>query len=895
MKIFTITLLTTMIFAANIFAQENFICGETFTDPRDGQTYNTVHIDGQCWLKENLNIGEMINGTEEMIDNSIIEKYCYDDNTSNCDTYGGLYQWNEIMHYVTDTAIQGICPEGWYLPTDYEWKILEGTVDSQYPVGDPIWNNTSWRGFDAGLNLKSTSGWSSGNGNDLYGFTALPSGYRQTNGSFDYLIGYTHFWTSSEASSSSVWLRSLNVSNGVHRGDYPKGFGFSVRCLKDETIPQEKTVTTEANPLEGGTTSGDGSYLEGTVLTVYAYPNADWSFIDWTVDGVEVSVTAEFTFTLVDDIHLVANFEPIPQEYTVTLEVDPVEGGTVEGGGTFEENTEITVTATPNEGWQFVNWTDEGVEVFVDHEYTFIVVEDILLIANFVPFSIHFPFESGNPADPVWTIYLAAGTFDELDLQIMDEIAIFDGETIVGGFTLTEVLTPEYQFDNILIAWSTLYSGENGYIPGNAFSLKCWDASEGIEASNFDITFYDPYGDAYVGDVFPDGDGQYSIVGIDFVTTITQFYSLQDGYQFVSSRVIPEDQNMQNICNDILDNLDFVRNSAGYMLRKIGPMWVNGIGDWITTEGYLFRMNDIDVFEIEGFEIDPQTPISLTDGYQFISYLPENPLDAQVVFTDVLDNLDFVRNSTGYMLRKIGPMWVNGIGDLIPCEGYLVRMNAPDVLIYPESDMKYQGLANLESEYFKFDGGNPADPVYTIYPQGLDIGDEVAAYDGDVMIGAVKINSMDALDNELPIFSTITEGKGYKSGNQVKLKVWDNKLNKEVNVSFEYINPYGTAYTENYYPNTDGEYSIVKLTKINNNDLVNNINIFPNPANDVINIVSDVIMIKIELINMSGQSINTKIERLKTCKFDIKDLVPGVYFIKIHTDKNILVEKVTIN
>ena len=116
---------------------------------------------------------------------------------------------------------------------------------------------------------------------------------------------------------------------------------------------------------------------------------------------------------------------------------------------------------------------------------------------------------------------------------------------------------------------------------------------------------------------------------------MTQSYSLQLGYQFISSRVTPENQNMLNVCNEILDNLDFIRNSAGYNLRKIGPMWVNGIGDWITTEAYLFRMNEIDEFEIEGIEIDPQTPISLISGYQFISYLPDNPIDAQEALNDV--------------------------------------------------------------------------------------------------------------------------------------------------------------------------------------------------------------------------------------------------------------------
>jgi len=93
-----------------------------------------VMIGEQCWMAENLNIGEMIDGSQSMTENGIIEKYCYDNDPENCETYGGLYQWDEMMEYVTDTAVQGICPAGWHLHTDHEWKVLEGTVDSQYPV-----------------------------------------------------------------------------------------------------------------------------------------------------------------------------------------------------------------------------------------------------------------------------------------------------------------------------------------------------------------------------------------------------------------------------------------------------------------------------------------------------------------------------------------------------------------------------------------------------------------------------------------------------------------------------------------------------------------------------------------------------------------------------------------
>jgi hypothetical protein len=95
-----------------------------FTDTRDGKVYTTVYIGTQCWMKQNLNIGTRIAGAGNQTNNGTIEKYCYDDNESNCDYYGGLYQWNEMMQYTTTQGVKGICPKGWHLPTNNEWNVL---------------------------------------------------------------------------------------------------------------------------------------------------------------------------------------------------------------------------------------------------------------------------------------------------------------------------------------------------------------------------------------------------------------------------------------------------------------------------------------------------------------------------------------------------------------------------------------------------------------------------------------------------------------------------------------------------------------------------------------------------------------------------------------------------
>lgn len=213
----------------------------------EGQTYATVIIGEQCWMAENLNVGIAIIGSNEQTNNTLIEKYCYNNEEDSCDIYGGLYQWAEMVQYLngaTNTTswdpvptghVQGICPPGWHIPTDEEWKILEGHVDTQYPVGDPEWDGISWRGYDAGKRLKSTSGWVIDYGTDAFNFNALPGGYRLSIGVFNMQTYSGKWWSSSEYGSLDAWHRYLYYNTELSSRSYggQKDVGYSVRCLKD--------------------------------------------------------------------------------------------------------------------------------------------------------------------------------------------------------------------------------------------------------------------------------------------------------------------------------------------------------------------------------------------------------------------------------------------------------------------------------------------------------------------------------------------------------------------------------------------------------------------------------------------------------------------------------------
>jgi len=199
-----------------------------------GQWYHTIEVLGQCWMKENLNVGIMINGTQTQTKNGIIEKYCYANNENLCMLEGGLYLWDEIMQYANNEGAQGICPPGWHIPTDHEFMVLEGTADSYIAIGSPVWNSIGFRGLDAGKNLKSTSGWQgNGNGTDLYAFAVLPTGYWYAN-SFSERTVDAGLWTSSQNISLQPYYRGMSTSvNKIARNAYDQPLGTSVRCLKD--------------------------------------------------------------------------------------------------------------------------------------------------------------------------------------------------------------------------------------------------------------------------------------------------------------------------------------------------------------------------------------------------------------------------------------------------------------------------------------------------------------------------------------------------------------------------------------------------------------------------------------------------------------------------------------
>ncbi len=210
----------------------------------DGNTYNTILIGNQCWMKENLK------STHDAVGNSI-SRHCYDNNTDYCNFYGGIYTWYTLMNGSNSSnsnpsGVQGICPTGWHVPSDVEWTQLVDFLATQgYP--NELYDGPAGKALRSCRHINSSLGdscnttehprWDtySDFGFDEFGFSGLPTGVRANNGTYNNFGFFGYWWSSSEHTNPvSAIIRHLSSGhNVIGNGILLKGNGAGVRCIRD--------------------------------------------------------------------------------------------------------------------------------------------------------------------------------------------------------------------------------------------------------------------------------------------------------------------------------------------------------------------------------------------------------------------------------------------------------------------------------------------------------------------------------------------------------------------------------------------------------------------------------------------------------------------------------------
>ena len=241
------------IFVGQPYSRSGFICGDTLIDPRDGRRYSTVRIGSDCWMRQNLNFGTMVLSVpsatphSDMTDNGTPEKYAMHNNATDLETYGGLYEWNELMNYAPMDGGQGLCPPGWHVSTDAEWQRL-------IAVAGGTWTDAS-AGHGGNALKRIGEGFGRGAGTDAVRFSAKHSGDRDALGIFNGAGLRSIFWTSTRANNTHAYHYTLWAENDtIQRLVLGSSTGFACRCVLN-------------NPTSGM------QYIPPIEFRVSAYPN----------------------------------------------------------------------------------------------------------------------------------------------------------------------------------------------------------------------------------------------------------------------------------------------------------------------------------------------------------------------------------------------------------------------------------------------------------------------------------------------------------------------------------------------------------------------------------------------------------------------------------------------
>jgi len=311
--------------------------------------------------------------------------------------------WNALVTTIAvsgNTILASTPSAGIYMSVD--GGTIWNTINTGLPTSVNaviIYGTTFIAGTNSGIYVSTNNGsnWTATNVTDAiasFAVTGTNIFAGSSSGGGVYLsINGDASWTAINAGLGNTTVYSLAVGNSyVFAGTT----GHVWKRLLSEVLPL--SVTTSANPTTGGTTTGDGSYSPNSSVTVTATPNTGYNFSNWTESGNVVSSNSSYTFTITANRNLVANFTAIVGNFTVTTSSNPTSGGTTTGDGSYAQNSSVTVTATPNTGYNFSNWTESGNVVSSNSSYTFTITANRNLVANFTPIVGNFTVTtSSNP------------------------------------------------------------------------------------------------------------------------------------------------------------------------------------------------------------------------------------------------------------------------------------------------------------------------------------------------------------------------------------------------------------------------------------------------------------------------------------------------------------------
>ena len=416
-----------------------------------------------------------------------------------------------------------------------------------------------------------------------------------------------------------------------------------------------------------------------------------------------------------------------------------------------------------------------------------------------IPVLSHFaPVYAGNPYLAM-NIYVTDAKIDGVTLGVGDEIGIFDGDICVGADVVTGTIAPYLPL--VAATDDPTTTEKDGFTPGHTISYRLWDKDQSLEINSVQPTY-------------TQGEGFFSSQGTAVVSlvgsySISQTIGLDLGWNIVSFCVIPENPDMLNVFQNLVNNNSLIKiqNETGQAVEKLGAIgWVNNIGNLTATEGYYVKVASNQTLTIEGNGIPLPLGIPLTSGWNIMSYPASSAQNALDVIQPLIDDgkLQKIQDEVGNAIENLPTIgWVNNIGNFEPGDGYYIKVNSTTSVTVdqptgsPLAKSQMATLAVSPTHYLPITAMNPYLPmnVYvmsaTVEGEPLKTGAEIAIYHQDRCITAAALPYPLNTENAyLPLIigaddPLSEEIEGFNENDPVSFKIWDG--NEELAVSVKVI------------------------------------------------------------------------------------------------------------
>ncbi|MBR6878723.1 MAG: choice-of-anchor J domain-containing protein [Bacteroidales bacterium] len=462
---------------------------------------------------------------------------------------------------------------------------------------------------------------STGNGNFNYGETCVV-----TATPYD---GY-HFvnWTENGTAVSSEASYSFTVT-----GDRDLVANFS------EALPTYYTIGVTANPTDGGTVTGADSYVEGSTATLTATANEGYTFANWTKNGTQVSTNATYSFQVTEDANYVANFTL--NTYTITALVNPEDAGTVTGAGQYSHGATVTLIATANEGYSFVNWTENGTVYCTNATCVSTAAGDRTLVANF-SLSTYAVTATADPA--MGGSITGTGTYEH-----------------GSSATLTATPASGYHFIN----WT-----KDGVEIGTEETLT-FTVTEAVN------------------------------VVAHFESSTSQVVSLSSAFNWFSTYIdLDGAEGLATLKNALGDNCIQIKSQLHSLVYDEGA-WYGDLNSYDITQMYQIKnTTDLDI-TLTGSIVNPtEHPINIVKGWNWIGYPVSQPMDVSVALADLNPSEnDVIKSRKAFTTYIDNYGWWGNLTTLTPGEGYKYNSmaNESTSFVYPASS-RVDVRANITTE-----------------------------------------------------------------------------------------------------------------------------------------------------------------------------------------------------